>query len=162
MSQPPMPGHPEQPRYPNQPPPAPYGMPYPPAYPPRYGPDPRLRPTSAETRRDVEAALAARGELGAGYDEHIAAGLAERVEELAAYRLAELRRQDEVARHERTEEQVARGRQFKLAVTSLVMGFPITGITASEVEPSLIGVAVSWAGILAVNVVYAITNRRRR
>ena len=42
------------------------------------------------------------------------------------------------------------------------MGFPITGITATEVEPGLVGIAVSWAGIVAVNVVYAISNRRRR
>ena len=129
---------------------------------PQYPPPPRKRPPSAETRRDVDAALAAREELGADYDEHIAAGLAERVEELAAYRLAELRRQEQIHGREKTEEQLSRSRQFKLAVVSLVMGFPITGVTASEVEPGLLAIAVSWAGIVAVNVVYAISNRRRR
>ena len=164
MSQPPLPQYPGQPSHPGQPPP--YGPTYriPPPYYPNlhYPPPPRPRPPSAETRRDVEAALAAREELGADYDEHIAAGLAERVEELAAYRLAELRRQDETHGREKTEEQLSRSRQFKLAVISLVMGFPITGIAATEVEPGLVGIAVSWAGIVAVNVVYAISNRRRR
>jgi hypothetical protein len=164
MSQPPLPQYPGQPSHPGQPPR--YGPTYPQAYPtPQYPnlhyPPPR-RPPSAETRRDVEAALAAREELGADYDEHIAAGLAERVEELAAYRLAELRRQDETHGREKTEEQLSRSRQFKLAVISLVMAFPITGIAASEVEPGLVGIAVSWAGIVAVNAVYAISNRRRR
>ena len=41
----------------------------------------RIAPT-IETRRDVEAALAARDELGADYDDAIASGLAERVEQL--------------------------------------------------------------------------------
>ena len=162
MSQPPLPQYPGQPTQPGQPPP--YGPAYPQPYysNQHYPPPPRPRSPSAETRRDVEAALAAREELGADYDEHIAAGLAERVEELAAYRLAELRRQDEIHGREKTEEQLSRSRQFKLAVLSLVMGFPITGITATEVEPGLVGIAVSWAGIVAVNVVYAISNRRRR
>jgi hypothetical protein len=161
MSQPPLPQYPGQPSHPGQPP---YGPTYPqPYYPtPPYPPPPRSRPPSTETRRDVEAALAARQELGADYDEHIAAGLAERVEDLAAYRLAELRRQDEIHGREQTDERLSRSRQFKLAVLSLVMGFPITGIAATEVEPGLVGIAVSWAGILAVNVVYAISNRRRR
>ena len=44
-----------------------------------------------ETRRDIEAALAARRELGPEYHDSIAAGLAERVEQLAAIRMAELR-----------------------------------------------------------------------
>jgi hypothetical protein len=161
MSQPPLPQYPGQPSHPGQPP---YGPTYPqPYYPtPPYPPPPRSRPPSTETRRDVEAALAARQELGADYDEHIAAGLAERVEDLAAYWLAELRRQDEIHGREQTDERLSRSRQFKLAVLSLVMGFPITGIAATEVEPGLVGIAVSWAGILAVNVVYAISSRRRR
>src|SRR5215207_8918249 len=37
---------------------------------------------SEETTRDAQAALAARMELGPEYSEHVAAGLAERVEEL--------------------------------------------------------------------------------
>ena len=61
---------------------------------------PRRRPPSAEPpyRRlssdaDVAAAWEARKELGPEYEEHIAAGLADRVEELVAYRTAELRQQ---------------------------------------------------------------------
>ena len=44
-----------------------------------------------ETRRDIEAALAARRDLGPEYDESIAAGLAERIDELVAIRLADSR-----------------------------------------------------------------------
>ena len=52
-----------------------------------YDPAARQRAAEAasyETRRETEAALAARMELGPEYSEHIAAALAERVEQLAA------------------------------------------------------------------------------
>jgi hypothetical protein len=49
-----------------------------------------------------------------------------------------------------------------LAIISMVMGIPITAISASEVDPSIIGVAVSWAGIVGVNWVHARTLRKRK
>ena len=105
--------YPPQPQYPNQPPPQ-FRQPPPPQY--------RQPQPSPETRRDVEAAWAARLELGMDFEEHIAAGLAERVEELAAYRAGELRYQAEAAQRLQRSEQSGRGKQFALGIVSLVAG----------------------------------------
>lgn len=114
---------------------------------------------SEELRRDAEAAFAARMELGPEYTEYVAENLAERVEDLAEARAAELRQQAEVANRA---EQTGRGRQLALAIVSMVMGIPITAISANEVDPSIIGVAVSWAGIVGVNWVHARSLRKRK
>ena len=120
------------------------------------------RKPSEELRRDSEAALAARMELGPEYNEYVAAGLAERVEELAAAHAAELRQQAELANREEAAERSGRARQTALAIVSVVMGIPITGIAATQVDPSVVGVAVSWAGIVGVNWVHARAIRKRR
>ena len=120
------------------------------------------REPSEELRRDSEAALAARMELGPEYNEYVAAGLAERVEELAAAHAAELRQQAELASRDEAAERSGRARQTALAIVSVVMGIPITGIAATQVDPSVVGVAVSWAGIVGVNWVHARAIRRRR
>src|SRR5687767_721019 len=122
----------------------------------------RAHKPSEELRRDAEAAFAARMELGPEYTEFVAANLAERVEYLAEARGAELRQQAELANRSLAAEQSGRGRQLALAIVSMVMGIPITAISASEVDPSIIGVAVSWAGIVGVNWVYARTPRKRK
>jgi hypothetical protein len=144
----------------------PQGQPYPlnPAAPYPVQPHYRRAPhkPSEELRRDAEAALAARMELGPEYTEYVAANLAERVEELAEERAAELRQQAELASQAQATEQTGRGRQFVLAIVSMVMGIPITAISASEVDPSIIGVAVSWAGIVGVNWIHARTLRKRK
>jgi hypothetical protein len=120
------------------------------------------RQPSEELRRDAEAALAARMELGPEYNEYVAAGLAERVEDLAEVRASELRQQALEASRAQAAEQSGRGRQFALAIVSVVMGIPITAITATNVEPSVVGVAVSWAGIVGVNWVHARSLRKRK
>ena len=160
--------YPPQSPYPpqNYPQQNPQGQPYPlnPAAPYPVQPPYRRAPhrPSDELRRDSEAALAARMELGPEYNEYVAAGLAERVEEIAEARAAELRQQVEQASQAHAVEQGGRGRQFALAIVSLVMGIPITAITATEVEPGIIGVAISWAGIVGVNWVHARSLRKRK
>jgi len=114
-----------------------------------------------ETRRDIEAALAARRELGPEYHDSIAAGLAERVEQLAAIRTAELRHEAEIQEREAKQQQSTRGQRLALAIVSLVMGVPITGISANYVDPSLLGVMVSWAGIVGVNVAAGLRRKDR-
>jgi hypothetical protein len=151
--------------YPPQNPQNPQNQPYPlnPAAP--YPVQPHYRPPhkpSEELRRDSEAALAAGMELGPEYTEYVAAGLAERVEDLAEARAAELRQEAEQANRALAAEQTGRGRQFALAIVSMVMGIPITAISASEVDPSIIGVAISWAGIVGVNWVHARSLRKRK
>lgn len=126
-------------------------------YPPRQ-PYTVHRP-SEETTRDAQAALAARMELGPEYTEHVAEGLAERVEQLAALRAGELRHEAEVANSASRSDQSGRTRQFVLGIVSLTVGIPITAIAATSTDPGLLGVAVSWLGIVGVNAVHARANR---
>ena len=114
-----------------------------------------------ETRRDVEAALAARRELGFEYEEAIAAGLLDRVNQLALMRAAEIRRDAERVDQLAEAEKVSRTHRFVLAIVSLGAGIPITAISATNVEPGLLGVLVSWAGIVGVNIAAGINSRRR-
>jgi hypothetical protein len=101
-------------------------------------------------------------ELGPDYSEHVAAGLAERVEQLAALRAGELRHQAEVANSSSRVDQAGRTRQFVLGIISLGVGVPITAISATNTDPGLIGVLVSWLGIVGVNAVHALSNRPRQ
>lgn len=142
-------------------PPQPYGGP-----PPR---DPRYRTSQPEphyrgmqARADVEAAWAARQELGPEYEEHIASGLADRVEELVAYRTAELRQQAATGTKGEELERTSQQQSFVLGIISLGVGVPITAISATNVEPGLLGVAVAWAGIVGVNLAHRLSGRRRR
>ena len=114
-----------------------------------------------DLRRDTEAALAARRELGPEYHDEIAAGLAERVEQLAAYRTAELSRQSSREDAQQELEKSAQHQRFVLGIISVGAGVPITAIAGSTVEPGILGVAVAWAGIVGVNVANALANRRR-
>jgi hypothetical protein len=114
---------------------------------------------SEETTRDAQAALAARMELGPEYSEYVAAGLAERVEQLAALRAGELRHEAEVVNSASRMDQSSRTRQFVLGIVSLAVGVPITAISATNTDPGLIGVAISWLGIVGVNAVHARANR---
>jgi hypothetical protein len=52
--------------------------------------------------------------------------------------------------------------RFALTIISLAAGIPITAISATQVDPGLLGVGVSWAGIIAVNAMFAINQRRNR
>jgi hypothetical protein len=114
------------------------------------------------TRSDVEAAWAARQELGPEYEEHIASGLADRVEELVAYRTAELRQQAVSSTKAEEMERTTQTQSFVLGIISLGVGVPITAISAIQVEPGLLGVAVAWAGIVGVNVAHRLGTRRHR
>src|SRR5215212_673411 len=130
---------------------------------PPYGPRQpyTVHRASDETTRDAQAALAARMELGPEYTEHVAEGLAERVEQLAAIRAGELRHEAEVANSTSRSDQSGRVRQFVLGIVSLTVGIPITAIAATNTDPGLLGVAVSWLGIVGVNAVHARANRPR-
>lgn len=105
-----------------------------------------------ETRRDVEAALAARRELGLEYEEAIAAGLLDRVNQLALMRAGDLRREADLSKEVVKAERESRSQRFVLGIISLALGIPITAISATNVEPGLVGILVSWAGIVGVNV----------
>lgn len=170
MSEPPY-GRPNPPPYPPYPPQRGPGQQRPgprqqPAYPPQpypqqpYPPQRPQRRADVETTSQVRAAMAARAELGPDYDEAIAAGLAERVEELVAYRTAELRHADEAAKEDRTDLRRGNSNRFVLGIVSLGAGIPISAISASSAD--LPGLMVAWAGIVGVNAVFAWGNRGKR
>jgi len=115
-----------------------------------------------ETRRDVEAALAARRELGPEYDEQVAAGLADRIDELVAVRVAEQRVEAEERRADREDERSSRTQRFVLGIISLGAGIPVTAIAATQVDPGAVGVAIGWLGLVGVNVAAGLGARRRR
>ena len=104
--------------------------------------------------------MAARRELGFVYEEAIAAGLLDRVNQLALMRASELRREAERVEQVAEAEKVTRTQRFVLAIVSLGVGVPITAISATNVDPGLLGVLVSWAGIVGVNVAAGINSRR--
>ena len=126
---------------------------------PGYRPQLRAGHPDPETRRDVEAALAARRELGAEFDDHIAAGLADRVEALVAYRAADRRGEVDATRVAVEAEKTAATRRFVLGIVSVGAGIPITAISAAMTD--LPGLMVAWAGIIGVNVAHALGSRRR-
>ncbi len=113
------------------------------------------------TRREVQAALGARRELGFEYEEAIAEGLLDRVNQLALMRASEVRREAERIDHDAQAEKESRQQRFVLGIISLGAGIPITAISAGTVEPSLAGVLVAWAGIVGVNVAAALKPRKR-
>lgn len=115
---------------------------------------------SYETRRDVEAALAAQRELGPEYEDQVAAGLADRVEQLAAYRTAELRQSSTQRTESESLERTAMRQRFVTSIVSLGAGIPITAISAGA--GGLREVAVCWFGIVGINVAQALSGRRRR
>jgi hypothetical protein len=114
-----------------------------------------------ETRRDIQAALGARRELGLEYEEAIAAGLLDRVNQLALMRASEIRRENERVDQTAELEKTTRTHRFVLGIISLGVGVPITGISAYVVDPDILGVVVAWAGIVGVNVAAAVNSRRR-
>jgi hypothetical protein len=133
---------------------------------PPYPPYPETRSTrpdggDRELRREAEAAVEARRDLGPDYDEAIAAGLADKVEQLAAYRTAELRAQAGAREVESTGERMRRNQRFVLGIVSLATGVPITAIAALNVDPGALGVLLAWAGIVGVNVAAGWNGRSR-
>ena len=86
--------------------------------------------------------------------------IAERVEELVAYRTAELRHTDESDKEDRADVRRGNSHRFALGIVSLGAGIPISGIAASYGDVP--GLMVAWAGIVGVNAVFAWGNRARR
>ena len=101
-------------------------------------------------REELHAALEARRELGKAYEPDVVDAFLERVER----RLEERTRK--IARPRREEE---RGPHVALAIVSLGTGIPITAIAGGT--GGIAGILIAWAGIVGVNVAYALSERRR-
>ncbi len=104
---------------------------------------------------DIEAALAARRELGARYDAELVDGFAERIEHAVERRVS-----DQVALLQRRTSAVAGAgaRQLALAIVSLVAFIPI-GI-ALGVNDKVGALFVTLMSIVAVNFAHAWQSRR--
>jgi hypothetical protein len=107
-------------------------------------------------RRDYEALLATRGELGPDYDKALVESFADRMEREIERR--SFHGNDEW-RARRDDSRGDRQRQLALAIVSLGGGIPITAVSASI--SGLPGLITSWAGISAVNLAHAWVIRRR-
>lgn len=117
---------------------------------------------SYEARREAEAAIGARHDLGPEYEAQIAAGLAERIEHAVWNGRQQDSQQTKVELARIRDERGSRAQRFTLAIISLGTGIPLTAISANYVDPGLLGIAVTWAGIVGVNAVFGWRDRSRR
>ena len=113
------------------------------------------------SRPSIPALATIYRELGPDYEEQVAAGLADRIDELVAIRLADQRGEVSERQADREDDRSSRTQRFVLGIISLGAGIPVTAIAATNTEPGLVGVAVSWAGIVGVNLAAAWGARRR-
>jgi hypothetical protein len=114
------------------------------------------------TRDDVAAAIGARRELGAEYEDAVIDSfvarldrqIAERVDQQVAERVGSKGKAP--ARTPATE--VNNSRSFVLGVVSMVAGIPITVLSSENAGVG--GLLVAWGGIAAVNFAHALSRRR--
>jgi hypothetical protein len=107
-------------------------------------------------RRDYEALLATRGELGPDYDKALVDSFADRMEREIQRRVAST--SGGRSMQQRAQEAAGK-RQLALGIVSLGVGIPITAISAAIAD--LPGLTVAWLGIAAVNAAHALQGRRR-
>jgi hypothetical protein len=109
------------------------------------------------TTEELEAALAARRELGREFEpalvESFVAKIEQRIDAEMATRVSAV---GSVSKQEKR----ALENQFVLGLVSLGTGIPITAIAGGQ--SGLGGTAIAWAGIVGVNVAHATSLRRRR
>jgi len=106
---------------------------------------------------DLRATVAARHELDPMYEAALVEAFLERVD---ARVTDQVRAQVDVNRRQ---ERYSRPRpvlQFTLSVVSLLAGVPVTGFAANYA--GLSGILAGWGGIVAVNLSFAWSQRRRR
>jgi len=109
-------------------------------------------------RRDLDAAVQTRKELGPEYESEIVDSFLARLDSRLDARV-EQRVAEQLGRT--GEPKPGRGGsspQFKLQVVSLAMGIPLSGIAGSL--GGLTGLVVCWAGIVGINVSSALSARR--
>ena len=103
-------------------------------------------------RSEVEAALAARRELGTEYDDAFVEQFAERIEQVVRARAA-------ASTPAVLQDEETGSRQFVLGIVSLGTGIPITAIAGGIAD--LPGIITAWVGIVGVNVAHSLASRRR-
>ena len=104
--------------------------------------DKEERQEAKSTREELDAILSARQELGTEYNEELADMLMERLDTLIDKRV-----------EERLEKAPRNSLSPAVPITSLVFAIPLTAIAASML--GFRGVAVVWAALIIVNVLYS-------
>lgn len=110
-------------------------------------------------RRDYEAVLHTRGELGPEYDAALVESFADRMEAEIRRRTVGMSGDPEERRMLRDDARGDRQRQLALGIVSLGTGIPVTAISASIT--GLPGLIVCWMGIGAINAAHAFVANRR-
>lgn len=106
-------------------------------------------------RRDIEALLATRRELGATYDAALVESFADRIERTLEDKVGSA---VDTRRHREQMERRQMIFQFVLGSASMVAAIPIS-ITLG-VTGDYLALLIAWAGIVGVNVAHASTMRR--
>lgn len=117
------------------------------------------------TKEELEAALAARRELGRDYEPALVESFVDKIEQTIQARVDQ-----QVERRTSAVQRVDAGasvRQFVLGLVSMGTGVPITLFAAGVASggdsgTSVPGIAVAWLGIVGVNAAHAWSNRRGR
>lgn len=110
-------------------------------------------------REELSATLAARHELGPEYDTALVDSLAERVEQVVQARVAA---QQVPAPPPAQVASAALTPGQRLAVAAISLGVAIPCIAIAGDAAGVAGVAITWAGIAAVNLAVAISPGRGR
>lgn len=109
-----------------------------------------------DSRKELEAALAARKELGRDYEQALVESFVDKIDKQIGARV-----DAQVAARSRARgkgaKQAGEG-QMVLGFVSLGTGIPITAIAGGIGE--LPGIVVAWLGIVGVNVAHAWSSRR--
>ena len=106
-------------------------------------------------RRDIEALLAARQELGPTYDADLVQSFADRVERAVEHQAGS---SADIRRHREMMERRQLIFQFVLGAASVAAAIPIS-ITLGVTDHYL-ALLIAWIGIVLVNVAHASTMRR--
>ncbi|MBT2452974.1 hypothetical protein J7F03_39305 [Streptomyces sp. ISL-43] len=118
---------------------------------------------SQELKKELDATLDARRELGPEYEDALVDSFVEKVDTQVRRRLAEERlsaARGEVRGTARSSEDGNFGERFGFAIITLVLAIPLSAIGAAQARLS--GLVVVWLGILGVNYVHASGFPRRR
>jgi hypothetical protein len=113
-----------------------------------------------ELKKDLDAAVHARRELGAEYESALVDSFVEKIDTQVRRRLAEERLLAARGRPAAAARDGNFGERFGFAVITLVLAVPLSAIGAAQA--GLKGLLVSWLGILGVSFVHAAKGLRRR
>ncbi|MFG2903457.1 hypothetical protein ACGF13_00095 [Kitasatospora sp. NPDC048286] len=125
-----------------------------------------------ELRRDLDATLQARKELGKEYEDALVdsfvkrldARLDARVDRSVAERMDDYEpsHRGRGGRRDRDRPSTSGRAGNRLAVVSLALGIPLTAIAGNPETGGFAGLLACWAGIVGVNFAAALGNRRDR